>query len=444
MEFDNFKDVFSARKSSKGGRIPSTPKISKSSGMGNSTNFFYLPEKELLVTSNPIIYNVYRQILKCENFIIAPERGSIKAVNTTDMQKHLDTHLFYNVEESTAELKIFKNPVQPGDRLQGFVCLEIDEEIEPRDSGTLEVLECFHHYWSLAKYFFHPVDGFEECRLADEHKLPQFFTDNHFNATLFDEYIKYYTRIQNGDNSCPAEIVDNELHLKLFNHALEVYNKYRVEVPQVPFKLEWTPVKMTKGSLAVWDCCIPHRNLRNRSTKMIPRIVNYVDLRPINEHVYFTKQFQNRKDKILQNRGHSGKSSHKSNVEEVEMVNLFYRHNNYNKVFTEDGDYFHPRDNLLYKALLGFDPKTGETFTWTQYKQLKMNDLNKKESEMATNSSESSKQDIDDNENEDEEINGTTENKPTSSIKQPSDATGPVRRKKGSRLQQTYMTSAQK
>jgi len=48
----------------------------------------------------------------------------------------------------------------------------------------------------------------------------------------------------------------------------------------------------------------------------------------------------------------------------------FIRKNNYNTVFTEDGDYFHPKDNLLYKALLGFDPKTGETFSWTQYKNL--------------------------------------------------------------------------
>jgi len=332
--------------------------------------FFYLPEKELLVTSNPIVYNVYRQILKHENFLIAPERGSIKVVNTTDMQRHLDTHLFYNVEESTEDLKVYKNPIKPGDRLQGFVCLEIDEEANPRDSGTLEVLECFHQYWDLAKYFFHPRDGFENCRLADEHKLPQFFNDINFDVGLFGEYIKYYTRIQNGDSKCPTEIQTNERKEKLFNHALEVYKKYKVEVPKIESELIWTPVKMPKGALAVWDCCLPHRNLRNLSQKMIPRIVNYVDLRPINDDVYSIKQFNNRKDIILQNRGHSGKSSHKTNIEEIEMVNLFYTQNNYSTVFTEDGNYFHPRDNLLYKALLGFDPKTGETFTWAQYKQV--------------------------------------------------------------------------
>lgn len=70
------------------------------------------------------------------------EGETIKYPGSTDMPTHLDYHLF-NDEINTDR-----------DRVQAFVCIEVDEEIDPRNSGGLQVIPYFHLYWDIAKRYF--------------------------------------------------------------------------------------------------------------------------------------------------------------------------------------------------------------------------------------------------------------------------------------------------
>lgn len=66
--------------------------------------------------------------------------------------------------------------------------------------------------------------------------------------------------------------------------------------------------------------------------------------------------------------------STKSEIRIEQLLLDHFKSNNYNTVFTTDGNYKHVRpDNKLLPVLLGFDPIAFESVTWKQYKSEKKN-----------------------------------------------------------------------
>ncbi len=64
------------------------PLLSKASGMGPVTNWYFLPEKEVCISSNPRVYSIVSRLLHNERALLfEPERVSIKVRGTGDMPR---------------------------------------------------------------------------------------------------------------------------------------------------------------------------------------------------------------------------------------------------------------------------------------------------------------------------------------------------------------------
>lgn len=178
------------------------------------------------------------------------EGKNIRYPGSTDMPTHLDYHLFNDEINMDRE------------RVQAFVCIEVDDEIDPRNSGGLQVIPYFHLYWDIAKRYFredgkHPLS-------VEEYKVftPQPW-GKQFNKELpkFNEFLKKL----HGTISATSK---EEAEYKDLLHTLPA--EYR--------ELKWTPLAIKKGDLVCWDQRLPHSSLRNKSS--IPRIVSYVTFMP--------------------------------------------------------------------------------------------------------------------------------------------------------------------
>ena len=338
--------------------------IKTENGMGPGANFYFLPEKEVLISGNPKIYNVYRQILGQTEFLLEPERMGIKAEGATDMPRHLDINLFGGEIEET-EVSIHENPLNPGDRLQGMVCVDIDEDEAASTSGTLTVIPGFHQYFELARIFFHYENGFPPCRLPKSFHMPQSLESGAFRLDIFNEFIRCYTKLRQGQR-ITSKTTENKA---LAEFALAVHRKFDISVPEQARELEWHAVPLKPGDLIVWDATLPHASLRNKSKNNIPRMVAYIDMRPIRPDIYSTKLFDDRKAEIRRlEMGVHGGPNQKNHLEIA--LAKYYSNGTYDHFYTEQGLYDVPRDNLLLRALMGFDAKTGQNFTWDDYRNM--------------------------------------------------------------------------
>lgn len=175
-----------------------------------------------------------------------PDRVGVKSKGATDMPKHLDKHLFIDAPKLKA-------------RVQALVCLSVDEEMDPRNTGGIEILENFHHYFPLARIFFR---GKFKTSDAIPQQLPKEFDENldAFNAWI----TKILYSAKTGDTAKPKLILKKELR-----EVLKA-NKF----PEKQLFVKWVIPKVKVGDLFCFDTRLPHRNLRNKST--IPRVVAYV------------------------------------------------------------------------------------------------------------------------------------------------------------------------
>ncbi|KAL6070038.1 hypothetical protein QOT17_007096 [Balamuthia mandrillaris] len=371
------------------------PYLSKNTGMWN---FYFIPEVMTIVQSNPDIHRVHALLMgsphiKRDCF----ERIGIKPPGSVDMPRHLDTYLF-------------DDNARPGHRLQSLCCIDVPEDVSARDSGTFEAVKGFHLYFALAREFFHPERGCGAYRL-EPGPVPQRLPPK-FDLTAFNVYIQLYTYLQNNASSYTSKKnkkkLKNEEKTKeeeeaeeeeeeeteelpavfqnpfvrkgldvttlrsFWQHALSTFRRLSssLVVPARARELRWEVVPMRPGSLLCWDSCIPHRNLRNKS-KSRARVVAYCNAKLTEEPSwYLSEAFHLLKEGHKKLLGHaSGQSSNDDNALEREMVRR--SPGGQSTLFTVDGYYGHARqDNLLLKALFGFDFRTGETFTWEQYRSL--------------------------------------------------------------------------
>jgi hypothetical protein len=227
------------------------PIVSKNGGF---TNIYHNRLVRDLILFSEKIHHYISQLYKavCGEEEIAytngPDRVGVKAKDATDMPKHLDKHLFIDAPKLKA-------------RVQAFVCLGVDErtkspsgapEMKPRETGGIEVLENFHHYFLLARIFF---KGKFETSDAIPQNLPKEFDDN------LDAFNAWITKIL---YSKKKPLMNKELREVIKT------NKF----PEKQLFVGWVIPKVRVGDLFCFDTRLPHRNLKNKST--IPRVVAYV------------------------------------------------------------------------------------------------------------------------------------------------------------------------
>jgi len=241
------------------------PRINKSTGMSN----IHFDETKLQnIDFNPQLYEAASQVNDTPYlaFRAGAERICLKAKGSTDMKRHID-----------------KNPFHPEinhpRRIQSLVCLSIDTEINPRDSGTTNLLVNYHHYWEMAAALFHPVSGL--LPLPDNKRrfyvLPTNWMKKYEPA--LQEHITGYTQYLH-QGIAPAD-----------RKVLDHYNTWRSMGITVPSEIKrpyWKPIPMKPGDVLFWTQDLPHQSLRNKS--MTPRIVAYYNLFAIDKEWYDTPE----------------------------------------------------------------------------------------------------------------------------------------------------------
>ena len=261
------------------------PLISKSCGM---THIHYNEELLERITYNERLYDAAAKVIGTPHLVHGdgPERFCIKPRGATDMPQHIDSNLFLD-------------EVNYPYRIQSLVTIQIDEEISPRDSGTLCLLTYFHHYWDFARELFHPKTGlvrFPELKsrffvLPTNKKDKKHFDLNYLPALK--KHAKAYGFYLEGLRSADKDDFHEDFYEKLQKKGITVppTDKKYLE------KMDWTPVKLAPGDMVFWHQYLPHRSLRQRSKT--PRICAYYNVYPVDEdwfgsphQEWVQKQFQ--------------------------------------------------------------------------------------------------------------------------------------------------------
>nr|QBK92949.1 MAG: putative oxidoreductase [Pithovirus LCPAC403] len=181
------------------------------------------------------------------------EKLGLKIKGSTNMNKHIDTNLWYD-------------EVNYPKRVQSFICVQCPDDVKPKVAGGLELLVGFDEYWDFASYLFHPKTGLfpmPDCKSRFQ-VLPKDFDINYLPKLI--ECAKLYR--ENINN------FDSPLFVNWRKEGVTVGN----------CELKWTPIVCEPGDMVCWSQRVCHRNLRN--TSMTPRIVVYYSLFPVDKHYY--------------------------------------------------------------------------------------------------------------------------------------------------------------
>jgi len=262
-----------------------TPIFTKSTGMIHS---HFNPDILEGIIFNEELYKISAEINGTDKlaFITGPERVSLKPKGATDMPQHIDSNLF-------------NNKVNYPFRIQSLITLQIDTEINPRDSGTFCVIPYFQHYWEFASHFFHPATGHPSFRFPKNTSGSRFFklpTGKEGFDKKYLPHIKRYASIY-ADYLEKGEAAFD--YYKVGPRAIQNCIKFfqtlirkGIAVPSNSKgyikKMKWTPIKLEPGDILYWHQHLPHRSLRNKSD--IPRIVAYYNLFPVDENWFGSKE----------------------------------------------------------------------------------------------------------------------------------------------------------
>lgn len=243
------------------------PIYTKTSGM---VNLCYNPLQQEYVHFNPTVVehiaNLYNEHKLA--YLHGPDRVSVKVRGTNDMPLHLDHNLFHRLTEPGLDGRF-------EERVQALVCGSIPTDVDLQESGTIALIPYFHHYFVLAKEFFHPQRGWRP--LTDKkrpfHKLGKEFLDllDDFNDFIR-EYTPVYHALKDGQ---PSDSIRGN------REVIQFAEQHFIDVPEECHTLELTPLACEPGDLICFNQKLPHRNLRNNS--LTPRIAYYVRLFKIPE-----------------------------------------------------------------------------------------------------------------------------------------------------------------
>lgn len=310
------------------------PLVPKNSGMSCQ---YYQPEKLKIIDSNEKLYEVASTLYDTNQLKLEPSRWGIKAPNSTKMPEHLDCPFFdfnYN----------------PGTRVQSFVVIDKPIDVKVSNSGTIQLVPYFNKYFKLAQHVFHPITGVEELKYPKKHENSNqvYCKPKMFNLSLFNEYIKMYTLIQEGKHP--------QGHV-WYQHAKQIYDKYDIKVPEKAIKLEWRAINIPIGHMFCWDSTLPHCNLPNKSKKSCRIVYYYCSYKQENNY-HQTDQFKRIKNCFKNCKPFFTNYSIEPALSEEEYSGDYVIENNYTKLKDQ---------SPLFKALYGFDRNTLEDYTWEDY-----------------------------------------------------------------------------
>lgn len=181
------------------------------------------------------------------------DRVGFKIRGSVDMPTHLDYHLF--------QPTLNADPV----RVQSFFNCSVPSDVDPRDSGTIQLIPYFHLYWQIAqRYFQHVPLADEEYRQSLPLPFGKQFTKE---LPAFNLFLQDLHRWRDGQ---PIQHRHKD--------SLERYSDLLPTLPSEYHELRWTPIPLRTGDLLCWNQMLPHSNLRNKS--LTPRVVAYISLFP--------------------------------------------------------------------------------------------------------------------------------------------------------------------
>lgn len=363
---------------------------------GGMVNIFFLPEKEILVSGNANVHAALAAAYGEPHLSIQMHERMNKKLPGNGVQPlHMDVDLFHP-------------NAQFGVRMQALVCFDIDEEAEPEQSGTIALCRRFHHWLAVAQLIFHPHTGVEGMRLPDEF-LPVLDSDETYmlapvdlkeNAGRAGRYahrfmavpperfklgaMSAYIRLAESfaahgdaalDEAAAAE-VEGVSHAAMAAHIAALHSE-GTAVPLPPGRLlgeedlALRAVRLRAGEMILWDSTVPHHNVAASANNTRARMSAYVDMAPADAGNYAppAEQVANQAQRLLTST--VGPADDPNNKDELahlipnwESLPLEYR-----LKFTTDGSYAHLKATPLLKALYGFDPQSGETYSWEQCQQ---------------------------------------------------------------------------
>eukprot|EP00300_Choanocystis_sp_HF-7_P020137 c20519_g1_i6.p1 GENE.c20519_g1_i6~~c20519_g1_i6.p1 ORF type:complete len:395 (-),score=69.78 c20519_g1_i6:81-1265(-) len=350
-------------------------------------SMYRLPQKEVLVTSNP---NVYRAIrcayetfadLRCEEIdhltISKPERVNFKKAGSTHaLGDHMDVSPFH------------PDGQLPGLRIQGMQVLSIGEYSKSAPNGTLRVVKRFHRYARIVAAALDWSTGVPSLRTAVKQKrsdLHQFFAMPKLPLNAISLYIQLVESVVNLPGCEPLGAlpsdgkIDGVSVFELREHALDFAERSGLEYA-FPVCLEplgkplcWEPLtEVASGSLVLWDSLIPHSNVENLSDTS--RYVAYLDLAPrhrpngpaTHERVSSMMAFPQYQAQAPSDKG--GRVEQTLSESKDWAIAAEKACVGGGALWARGGSYPHVRQhNLLLKALYGFDVDTKQRYTWEQY-----------------------------------------------------------------------------
>nr|QBK92439.1 MAG: putative oxidoreductase [Pithovirus LCPAC401] len=241
------------------------PFLSKSVGM---INIHYNKDVFDLIHMNERPYRILSHLYGTEHLVhrVGPERFGMKIKGSVNMSKHIDANLWHK-------------EVNYPERVQALICVQIPDDVQPRNSGTLELLLGFNQIWDFTSALFHPSSGLipmPDCKDRFQ-RLP-----SDFDSKYLPELIKYAEKYRNFLHSSDQK--EDEVVLEFFKRL----QKNNITVPPRDVEIKWTAIRCKPGALIAWDQRLPHRNLRN--TSETPRIAVYYGLYPVTENYYGSEE----------------------------------------------------------------------------------------------------------------------------------------------------------
>ncbi|ELR19936.1 uncharacterized protein ACA1_112090 [Acanthamoeba castellanii str. Neff] len=401
------------------------PHVSKVHG---HWNLYWLPEMQTIVNSNPKIYTVHRQLYGKYQLRSSLNTIGLKPPTSLDMPAlAFDAPLYEDTSHTNECLER---------SIKSIVCLRSPNDVEPRDSGTFELVESFHLYFELAAAFLDPETGYPDCRLPVEDPLGRAIA--HLDLPALNLYIRMYTFIQrfnvrpntpvpsmtstaqelwpfattsssssssslslspssaSAASAIPAGDAAWTQHAEMWSHALQTYHgsARRIGVPEVARQLRWTVPAGPRRPHAV-----PHPAQPVGAGAFL---YAYCTMSKItNEALYYGSDDWKTLGKCNRNIQGAHKDSKSFNELELELFEKHY-HKGYSRLYTYGtssfalrllftqlqltlvvsglyGVYNHFRqDNLLSKALWGWDFRKPAMFKWSAYAEPGAADLPKR------------------------------------------------------------------
>ena len=335
--------------------------ISALNGKGKGTQFCFNPEKDQLIVGNYNVYDIFvHEIYKTHLLSIQPSGFIVFPSH------HYDDTLPW-VQRN------FLNPANARS-FSGLAVLEADED--HLYSHYVETLDHILEHRELLLRFFDPEKGHPSHRMALCSGRSPFILPKSFNIDIYNEFREIYNELYE----------DPKKYQKLENHNVYVaYCKELLSSSERPnpvfVKLEWVKRFLRKGSVFIWNDCIPYRFRCFRAPKLYraeklsnesPLIcveLNYIPIvnRTPEEIQGDAIAFANKTVSPNPIRNTSFVKKYGNRFERQVVRLMTSSDGNYDSPFVTNGDYWTCIPNPLLFALKGIDDNS-KPFLWTDYK----------------------------------------------------------------------------